>query len=64
MQQGTVVEAGQGGETKNVCLQAGNVTVKGRDTFGDSWNGATLKVVGADGTVYFPEWSGPSGSDG
>jgi hypothetical protein len=64
-QNGAVVTSGQGGQTKQACL-LGNVlvTVEGRDTFGDSWNGATLKVVDAtDGTEYLAPWTGPQNSD-
>ena len=35
----------------------------GRDTFGDGWNGATLSVVGENGDIYFPHWSGPIEAD-
>ena len=31
-----------------------------RDAWGDGWNGATIKVIGDDGHVYFEEWSGPT----
>ena len=64
LQHAEVVLSGQGGDTKNACLQGGNVTVVGWDTYGDGWDGAKLKVVGEDRTVFFPEWSGPSSSDG
>eukprot|EP00943_MAST-04B_sp_MAST-4B-sp1_P004566 g4566.t1 len=60
LQHSVVVVSGEGGNTKTACLQGGTVTVKGWDAYGYfGWNGATLKVVGEDGTVYFPEWSGP-----
>ena len=54
-QSGALVTSGIGGENKTACLTAGVlVNVSGSDSYGDSWNGATLKVVDAlDGTVFF-----------
>ena len=36
----------------------------GSDTYGDGWNGGSLKVVATSGKVYFGPWSGPTNSDG
>ena len=57
--------SGVGGETKTACLPRGTLTLTGKDSYGDGWNGANIKVVDADDTthVYF-EWSGPTSSDG
>ena len=61
---GNVLVSGKGGESKAFCLdKAGTYTVVGSDTYGDSWNGGSLKVVATSGKVYFGPWSGPQVSD-
>ena len=47
-------------QPKKYALEAGNITVIGRDTFGDSWNGAYVKIEGTDGTIYLAPWTGPT----
>ena len=62
-QSGALVTSGIGGENKTACLTAGVlVNVSGSDSYGDSWNGATLRVIDVfDGTeVFLPSWTGPS----
>ena len=62
---GNVLVSGEGGESKAFCLdKTGTYTVVGSDTFGDSWNGGSLKVVATSGKVYFGPWNGPTRSDG
>eukprot|EP00505_MAST-04D_sp_SCG-Rhode-Island_P004869 Stramenopile-MAST_4_protein_4869 len=54
------VATGQGGDSSEACLGAGQVVVGGRDIpNGDSWDGAKLSIVGTDGTSYLSSWSGP-----
>ena len=56
---------GVGGETKTACLPRETLTLFGTDSYGDGWNGASIKVVDAEnGHVYFEEWLGPSTTDG
>jgi len=62
-QDDTVLISGLGGETKSACLPYGMLTLVGKDSYGDGWTGATIKVVGQDGTIYLPEWSGPATSE-
>ena len=60
-QNSIVVASGRGGKSANVCLELGQqVVVTGKDTYGDSWNGAVLTISGTVGTVYLSAWSGPS----
>eukprot|EP00942_MAST-04A_sp_MAST-4A-sp1_P009462 g9462.t1 len=62
-QDNTILIIGGGGETKSTCLPYGTLTLVGKDSYGDGWNGATIKVIGDDETVYLAEWSGPSFSE-
>ena len=63
-QDNTILISGGGGETKSACLPYGTLTLVGKDSYGDGWNGATIKVIGDDGHVYFEEWSGPTSAQG
>ena len=63
-QDNIILISGVGGETKSACLPYGTLTLVGKDSYGDGWNGATIKVIGDDGTVYFDEWSGPTSAQG
>ena len=47
----TVVSGQVGGVTTGACLYPGLAQVKGRDTYGDSWNGFELRIVG----VYYQQ---------
>ena len=60
---GNVVVSGQGGDTKDACVNPRNALVTGWDTYGDGWNGARIRIVAADGTILFPEWEGPVSAD-
>ena len=48
---------------KSICLKGGQVTVTGRYEL-DSWNGYQLTIVGINGTVFLPPWSGPASGTG
>ena len=57
----STVAIGKGEDAaKSICLEKGQVTVTGRDTNSDSWNGYQLTIVGINGTVFLPPWSGPA----
>ena len=41
-------------------MKAGAIyTVVGRDSYGDGWEGGSLRIINAFGEVYFGPWSGP-----
>ena len=50
---GNVVASGAGAESSEFsCLDNGEYTVSGADSYGDGWNGNFLTVTDDDGTVY------------
>ena len=63
-QDNTNLISGVGGETKSACLPYETLILVGKDSYGDGWNGATIKVIGDNGHFYFEEWSGPTSAQG
>jgi hypothetical protein len=56
---GAVVASGAGAESSEFsCLDDGDYTATGADSYGDGWNGNMLTVTNDDGTVYL-SWDGP-----
>ena len=61
---GNVIASGGGVESSEFsCLDDGEYTATGTDSWGDSWNGNILSVTDDDGTVYL-SWEGPTSADG
>ena len=61
---GNVVASGGGAASSEFsCLDDGDYTATGTDSWGDSWNGNILSVIDDDGTVYL-SWEGPTTEDG
>ena len=62
---GNVILSGSGGQTKYICLSKARYEVYGKDSYGDSWNGANLTIQGVGGNqkVYLAGWTGPEDND-
>ena len=47
----TTLISGVGGETKSACLPNGLLTLVGKDLQRNTWNGATIEILGKDGII-------------
>merc|ERR1712023_104279 len=48
---GNLIASKNGQGSYDVCLGPGNATIVGWDTYGDSWDGASIEIVAMKGTT-------------